>query len=139
MSYMVLSLDMQLFANELPLDRKLLYLLLLGAVGDEATELRFEDGEPCGTVLCTVAGVDHEATPIRRDVVQKEIMVTVGIQDGQAVLPTEPVSFLLNISGTTTEVVASFQPHTLVLSFPNPKQASTAASDLLTAYVSSTK
>jgi hypothetical protein len=117
--------DAALFAT-LPLEQLLFAHLLLGAVADKATEIRFEPVDPgseWGKVYCTVGEVTFETIPIERMEAELQIKSLQPSDCNAGRNGTDVVRFQLQIGQESTEVIAYFRPDVLVLSFPDPASA----------------
>jgi hypothetical protein len=110
------------YFKTLPLRWRLFYLSLVGALAENASELRFEVGE-LGRSWCKVNGVDHEIVPQQR--VEKLVCALLA-GCGPETVPSELLrcawhvaasSFDLTVGTKSTEVRVCQTSSAFVLSF----------------------
>ena len=82
---LTITIDRAHFSEGNPSDRTYLYCLLLGAVADLASEIRFESDTSLGRVLYVVEGVEYEMSPISKEVAERELLLIIGAEKN----PTE--------------------------------------------------
>jgi hypothetical protein len=117
--------------HTLPLFRSGLYYLLLGAIADRATELRFEVGdEEFGKVWLKVPGKEYAMVPCQNKEIQRLLYSLVKpmrrwiswFRKGPTIIP-----FYVDINGKVTAVQALIRPDEVLLRFLDPEKASDEA------------